>query len=292
MNGQEVKELMEQIHISEQMQEEMIMNVQKRMENKKKKMKTWKKVAAAAAVMLVAGVVSIPVKAMVSSLVTARMESIPKEEVQVVTETIQKQEAVADGYSREYSDEEKERRKKLEELYKNGTFPEQTILQVDSIEDVTEETLSYVKATGDFYLPERELTDEELLEIIDWENTMRYAIEQSPAAKEVRAEMEAEDKRLREKVQAEGGISEEDAIEIARKQMESELGEKAEGKELLTDIYGCGAFLEDISAHTSYEHERDVAYNVGFGNPNNHSTYTCIIDAVDGSILKTTTNEF
>ena len=88
-----------------------------------------------------------------------------------------------------------------------------------------------------------------------------------------------------EEVQAADGISEEEAIEIARKQMESELGEKAAGMELLVDIYGCSAFLNDISNQTTYEHERDVAYIVGFHNLDDHSSYTCTIDAVDGSIL-------
>ena len=88
-----------------------------------------------------------------------------------------------------------------------------------------------------------------------------------------------------EEVQAADGISEEEAIEIARKQMESELGEKAAEMELLVDIYGCSAFLNDISNQTTYEHERDVAYIVGFHNLDDHSSYTCTIDAVDGSIL-------
>lgn len=86
-------------------------------------------------------------------------------------------------------------------------------------------------------------------------------------------------------MQASGGISEEEAIEIARKQMESDLGEKAEGMVLTTDIYGCGAFLNDISNQTYFEHDGDVAYIVDFSNPNEHYGYTYTIDAVDGSIL-------
>ncbi len=72
--------------------------------------------------------------------------------------------------------------------------------------------------------------------------------------------------------------------------MEAELGDGADGKELNTDINGCSAFLTDISDQTSYEHERDVAYIVSFGNSNDQSTYTCTIDAVDGSILYTAEN--
>ena len=67
--------------------------------------------------------------------------------------------------------------------------------------------------------------------------------------------------------------------------MEADLGEKAEGMELTTDIYGCGAFLTDISNQQTYEHDGDVAYIVDFSNPNEHYGYTYTIDAVDGSIL-------
>ena len=45
--------------------------------------------------------------------------------------------------------------------------------------------------------------------------------------------------------------------------------------------------IQDISGQTDYEHKGDVAYNVIFSDPNDHSTYYCVIDAVDGSILKT-----
>ena len=47
--------------------------------------------------------------------------------------------------------------------------------------------------------------------------------------------------------------------------------------------------IQDISEQTDYEHKGDIAYLIIFSNPdeNNHSTYYCMIDAVDGSILKT-----
>ncbi len=286
MDERRVRETMNQIHISERMQEEIIMNIRNQMENRKKRARNRKRIAtAAAAFVLTAGIVSIPVQAGVKNVVKARMESISKEELQGAEDAIQEQTAEVDGFSREYSEKETERSKELWQSYENGTFPESKILQVDNAEAVTEGTLCYVKSTGDFYLPEREMTDEELLEIIDFQHMLRYAIEQSPAAQEARAEYQAEKDRLKERVQTAGGISEEEAVEIARKQMESELGEEADGKELMTDVNGCGAFLVDISDDTSYEHEGDLAYDVSFGSSDDHSVYTCIIDAVDGRIL-------
>ena len=287
MNGHNVKETMEQFHISEEMQNEIIMNIRNQLENGKSRTSNWKRIATTVVVVaLMAGIVSIPVRAVVKSIVRERMESISQEEMQDLRDMMQEQRTLADGFSREYSDAEKERSNELWKSYKNGTFPEGTIPQVDNIEDVTEGTLCYIRATGDFYLPDREMTDEEILEIIDFQHEMQYAIEQSPAAQEARAEYLAEKNRLREMVQTAGGISEEEAIEIAGKQMESELGERAEEMELETDIYGCGAFLVDISNQTEYEHEGDLAYIVSFRNPNDRSTYNCKIDAVDGSVLQ------
>ena len=291
MEGFEIKEVMDQMHISEEMQEEVIRNIQKRMENGNKYTRTriWKRLAtAAAAFMLVAGVISFPVRAFVTSVVKERMESFSKEEVQEIHDMVQLKPTEADVFSREYSDREKERNKALWQAYKDGKFPENIIAQVDNAEDVPEGTVCYIRSTGVFNLPDQEMTDEEILEIIDFQHKMSYAIEQGPAAQEARAEMQEEKKRIREKIQAAGGISEEEAIEIARKQMEAELGERAEGKEILKYQDGSAAvIILDISEETDYEHTGDQAYYVIFDNPNDHSIYYCTIDAVDGSVLMT-----
>ena len=281
-----VKDAMEHIHITYEMQEEIIMNVTDKVESGKRNKRNWKKIAASAAVIaLAAGMVSVPVKALVQDYVRERMENIPQEEVQDIEHMIQAQETEADGFSRAYTDEENERSKELWQLYDDGFFPEETIQQVDSAEEVIEGTLCYIRDTGVFNLPDREMTDEELLEIIDFQHKMMYAIEQSAAAQEARAEYLAEEDRLREIVEAAGGLSEEEAIEIVRAHLEEVLGEEMEELELTTDIYGCGAFISDISNQTYFEHEGDVAYIVDFSNPNEHYGYTYTIDAVDGSIL-------
>ncbi len=287
MDERNVRETMEQIHISEEMQEEIIMNIQSRMETGKYRTINWKKMTAvAAAFVLAAGVVSFPVRAFVTSVVKERMESIPKEEVQEINDLVQSKPTEADTFSREYSESEKERNKELWQAYKNGKFPENDITQVDNAEDAPEGTVCYIISTGIFNLPEQEMTDEEILEIIDFQHKMSYAVEQSPAAQEARAEKEAEEKQWQERIQAAGGISEEEAIEIATKQMEAELGERAEGKEILKYQDGSAAVLKlDISEETSYEHKGDVAYYVIF--TDDHSTYYCTIDAVDGSVLET-----
>lgn len=269
------------------------MNIQKKMENGNTNTRTWswrRMATATAAFVLVTGIVSFPVRAFVTSVVRERMESIPKEEVQEINNMVQSKPAEADEFSREYSDSEKERSKTLWQAYKGGKFPENVIAQVDNAEDAPEGTLCYIRSTGVFNLPAQEMTDEEILEIIDFQHKMSYAVSQSPAAQEARAQMQTEKNQLRERIQVAGGISEEEAIEIATKRMEDELGERAEGKEILRYEDGSAAvIIQDISEQTDYEHKGDIAYLVIFSNSdeNNHSTYYCMIDAVDGSILKT-----
>ncbi len=302
MDGYEVKELMDQVHISSEMQEEIIMNIQKRMENGNQNTRTWnwKRMAAtAAALVLVAGVIGFPVRAFVTSVVKERMESIPKEEVQEINDMVQSKPTEADEFSREYSDDEKERNKALWQAYKDGRFPENVIAQVDNAEDAPEGTVCYIRSTGIFNLPAREMSDEEILEIIDFQHTMSYAVEQSLngktpeqiAAEDLAKEL-AEKAMLEEKVRAAGGISEAEAIEFARKAMEADIGEKAKELKLLIDrpeaeIYGWEVGLVDITDEDEYK--GDIAYEVQFDKwdemkPEDFFSYVCYVNAIDGSI--------
>lgn len=294
MNGFDVKETMAQIHISGEMQEEIIVNIQKQMENGKKKTWNWKKTAgAAAAFVLAAGIISVPVQAVVSSIVKDRMENYPQEEIEELNGVIQSQHVAADGFSRAYSDREMERSKVLWKEYENGKFPEKTITQVADENAVIQGTLCYVNATGFFHLPNEEMTDEELLEIIDFEHKMEYALITSnhKTQEDYDAEDRAEKSRLEEKVRLENGISGEQAVEIAKEAMETDIGDRGAKLELHVD--GDGWDLCDITDWTEYNNRGEIAYFIQFDNTNSPdvkelsdmASYHCVINALDGSIL-------
>lgn len=112
-------------------------------------------------------------------------------------------------------------------------------------------------------------------------------------------EADRKDRAIREeKIKASGGgISEEEAIEIARKAMETDMGEKA--KELEVCIYpevmsfGWKLRLYDITDWEEYKGKGEVAYSVEFNNAGSmenpedfedYITYQCMVNAVDGSI--------
>lgn len=297
MDGYEVKKVMDQVHISSKMQEEVIMNIQERMEhgNYNTGVWDWRRMATvAAAFVLAAGVVSFPVRAVVSSLVQERMESVPKEEMKGLNDMVQSQhEVLADGFSRAYSDSEKERSKALWQAYKNGTFPEKSIAQADSAEDAPEGKLCYIRDTGVFNLPAQEMTDEEMLEIIDFQHKMSYAVAHGPQVQAAAAESQEKEDRLKMTLEnAGGGISADQAVEIAREQLKAELGDKADELELLKYRDGSNAVsLMDVSdyseAEFACESKAGVMYHVHFDSPDAQYAYGFFIDAVDGRILYT-----
>lgn len=193
---------------------------------------------------------------------------------------------------RAYADTEKERMAQLQESYQNETAkPEKMIQEVNSAEEVTEGTLCYIISTGEYYLPDRELTDEELLEIIDC--NFRIALNTN---RKTMAEYDAEDlaerAELDAKVKAAGGISEEKAVEIAKKAMETDLGEKAKELKLLIDErFGWSSDL-CVADWSEIKDKGALAYTIGFNNVKDGIemddlvNYVCTVNAVDGSILE------
>lgn len=220
------------------------------------------------------------------------------EEVQSAADTAQAQEnkqehnGGADSVMRAYSDKEQERMKELQESYQNETAkPENMIQEVDSAEEVTEGTLCYIRSTGEYYLPDRELSDEELLEIIDCNFRIAFNTNRKTAA-EYEAEDRAERAMLEEKVKAANGISEEEAIEIAKKAMETDLGEKGKGLKLheAEESYGWRAYLDDLTDWDEYKDKGEIGYSVQFDNVEAINeldelfAYHCMVNAIDGSI--------
>ncbi len=235
--------------------------------------------AAAAALVLAAGFVGIPVQGFVRSFVAARMEKIPEAELKDIVRIVYERETEADSFSREFSDSENARYKVLLQAYGDGMFPERTIRLVERGEEMPEGVLYYVIQTGYFNLPEREMTDEELLQIIDFNKVRNYALAQSPAGQEGRREYLEKQESMQEQVAAAGGIGREDAVEIAAAQMEDRLGTAADGTKYSY------VYLNEISKADPAQ-KPTVVYMVVLRSAEGGSYYVCQIDAADGSILE------
>ncbi len=236
------------------------------------------RIAASFAVCLVAvGILSVPVRAVVSSLVKERMEEQPKEEVIKLAEEIQNQSTEANSSTREYTAGEKERRGNLYAQYLEGLFPEKELVRVDSEEAATEHEFCFLTTTGVFYLPaNRELTDEEILQQIDFEKKRDYALEEQNA-EEIAERKEAQKRQIKEVTDA-GGITEEQAVEIATGYLRQVFGLDGNGMEL-NHYYNTSDSTPITVADT---------YCVNWSDMGNYRYYYFHIDARSGSLRSLT----
>lgn len=235
----------------------------------------WQKnLAAAALAIVVIGAAMVPVRAFVNSMIKERMEEMPQEEKDTYVETVKEQKVEADGFTREYTENERARYQELAGKYQEGTFPDKAVAQVDSEEEAAGYEFCFLKPTSTFCLPERELTDEELLQIIDFMVKREYSYREDYArehAEEIAKEEEAEKAAIAENVE-DGGITEQQAIEIATQK--------------LSEIFG---MTEDGFERNSYYDEREegrkAVYCVNWSNIISHQYYYFYIDAADGHMI-------
>lgn len=268
----DLKEAVQEINFGEEKQEELIRSL-KAGKRRDGHIGALRIAAAFAVCLLAAGLLSVPVRAVVKSLVRERMEELPQEEVVQIAEEIQSQAAEADSATREYTEEEKERRGVLYQEYLKGRFPEGEIARVDSEEEAKKYEFCFLTTTSTFYLPtDRALTDEEILEKIDFEKKRDYAL-QEQHADEI-AEKEAAERELVKEVVASGGISEEEAIESAKAYLDRLFDLDGEGMEL-NHYFNDGELVMP---------GRENTYCVNWSDVGNYRYYYFFIDAADGSL--------
>ncbi len=196
----------------------------------------WKKKAIAAAIAIaIVGAGGSSVYAVVKNMAQQRMEHMPEEEKKTILDEVDSQTANATTYSRELTQEEEERKKDLAIAYKNGQFPENELLKVEDESQIDKDCLCYVTTTAYMALPERELTDEEILQILDDSYKKQYAVEERAdemLADDLQAQKEKEQKLEAEVMENSNSISKEEAISIAEKYLNELFGKTAEGMDI------------------------------------------------------------
>lgn len=139
------------------------------------------KVAGFALFVLMLSVISISSYAAVN-LFRDRMSAMPEKVRQDYNNDVQKSSLEADAYSRKLTHSEEERMIKLRKQYeKEGRFPEKEIKQFKDNEGMVEDGLYFVVEESKFYLPDRIMSEEELLEIIDLQEKRDYSVQQENA---------------------------------------------------------------------------------------------------------------
>lgn len=274
-----LKQAVEQIELEDDRKQQMIRELKKGRNTHRIQGRSLLRAAAAFAVCILAvGFLSIPVRALVNSLVQERMEEVPKEEIQETVEQLEAQHVGGDGYTRPYTEAERTRMATLNEQYQNGTFPVGEIPQVDSEEEAEAHEFCYLTTASIFYLPaDRELTDEEILQKIDFEYKRNYALQEQyheQHAEEIAAKESAEQEEIAQAVEA-GGVTEEQAVEIAAEYFQKIYGVDGKGMEL-------NHYYDADAADTIVG---QPAYCVNWSDIINHRFYYFWIGIADGRLL-------
>lgn len=262
--------------VQENMKEDRRITEDRIMGSRENNRRKWKKSAVAAALaVLVVGAGSFTVHAVVRSMALTRMESMPEEEKTELVKEADTSTAEASTYSRELTQEEKERQRELARAYqKDGLFPEGELKRIADESEVDEDVLCFLPETSYFYLPDRDLTDEELLQIIDYRNKTDYALRERYQAEysEEIAAREAQQAETQQRIQSEGGITEEDA--------------KAKAQEWLGILYGKSGEDMDVYCNIDtdvYGTEESPAYMIGY-TAEGLESYMFSVDAADGTL--------
>ena len=111
-----------------------------------------------------------------SGLYRARMESMNHEKLETYFSGLQEADVAADSYSRPLTDGEKNRLEELRQAYlEEGYFPQKELAMLDSPEKY-KKGVAFYAARSTFFLSEEEMTEEELLELIDFREKRDYSL--------------------------------------------------------------------------------------------------------------------
>lgn len=143
------------------------------------------KVAAIIALCVVSLSVSIGVGAAIN-LYKQRMSSLNEKEMEKYNSEVQNTDKEADSFSRQLSKLEHDKLIKFREEYETeGRFPTKEIITVQKKSEVVSDKLSFCVENSTFYLPKQELTDDEVLQIIDFMEKRDYSVRKRNAISEL-----------------------------------------------------------------------------------------------------------
>ena len=147
-----------------------------------------------------------------------RMQSVSKQEKGQMLEGVDHSRADAESYSRPLSEKEQKRYEELVKAYEAGQFPEGQLCTVQTAQEIGQnrQKIWYCYEQGMYYIPDTELTDEQLLQIIDFREKMDYTL--TERSKKIQSEQK----------QVKGKMTEEACAAEAKKCLEQFLDLKTE----------------------------------------------------------------
>jgi len=144
-----------------------------------------------------------PVKA-AADYVSVRLAAVPekeKEDLRIMVYENDEQnpslEKEAIRYSRAFSEYEQEKYDFMRKQYENGVFPKGTLQVSDDLPAADDGNIYYNPKENLMYLPDRELTEEEFLQMIDFYYKVDDSLRTSDTTAEYKEDMENESTQLR-----------------------------------------------------------------------------------------------
>ena len=163
--------------------------------NKKKQRK--RKMIAAACVILCVGVCGTGGVRAGMNYAKQRAEQTSEKEQEALWTDAAK--ADADTFSRELSQKEQKRLNELAEKYQTeGLFPDGSILQISDKSEIVSDQICFLVQNSTFYLPEKALNDEQMLEFPKMEQIDAFIRQQSQVDLDARIKEEETDPFLKE----------------------------------------------------------------------------------------------
>lgn len=106
-----------------------------------------------------------------------RMEAMNREELEEYFLSVAVSNAPAFRYNRAMTEEENTLFEELNARYENeGLFPEGALTMISEVADYTGKGVAYDKKSSTFFLPEKEMSEEQLLQIIDFYHKVEYSV--------------------------------------------------------------------------------------------------------------------
>ena len=187
-----------------------------------------------------------------------RMDQTSDTEKQQKLEQLENAPVSADTFSRELSEEEEARFEKLTAAYQTeGRYPNEQLLEIKDESEVVSDRVCFLADTSTFYLPENTLSDEDMLELIDFCYLRDYSLQTA-------------DKNEAYDIRGVEEITKENALESAKTALENTFSIDTTEMEIQTDYQqgtdGNDAFSTDYFYFTNKDYSDTYSVTVDLQN--------------------------
>lgn len=145
-----------------------------------------------------------------------RMEAMNIQEMEEYFANIYTAQIGVDNYNRPYTAEEKARMKELTVSYEEeGMFPEKSLKMISEVKEYKGSGVAFFGDTATFFFPDKDMSDEELLQIIDFRHKRDYslaAVNEKIASGEMEFPTDAINEKTQEIEATDSSILQSDAV--------------------------------------------------------------------------------